>query len=289
MKRIPQWQRAAIVAIPALAIALFSIANVSGCGKNSATSGAGTAAADSAAFAQIVTMQDDAARFAALEVFLKERPKSAEAADAWPAMISLALRVAPERTPDLLKKFMKTDIASPDPYNSVGWDLAVQEKHLDMAVPILVKAVEKARSAGDSLSLASCLDSQAWARYKAGDAKGAVAPMEEARRLYGETIDEIEQHMALIYDDAGIDDKARAIYQDLLGHMEHPMLREKLTAIVTAAGQSMDAVNAEITSRRIANATPVPDFTLPVQTGGKDVTLADYKGKVVLLNFWHYT
>lgn len=289
MKRIPSWQRAAIAAVAVFAVALSLIVLAPGCGQKSASSGAGGAAADSAAFAQIATIQDDAARFTALEGFLKERPKSVEAADAWPATISLALRVAPDKVPSLLEKFMKTDFASPDPYNSVGWDLAVQEKHLDKAVPILDKAVEKARSAGDSLSLASCLDSQAWARYKAGDAKSAVAPMEEARKLYGEVIDEIEQHMALIYDDAGIDDKARVIYQDLLGHMEHPMLREKLTAIVTAAGESMDAVNAEITARRIAGATPAPDFTLPAQSGGKDVSLADYKGKVVLLNFWHYT
>jgi hypothetical protein len=284
MKRIP-FRSCWVLA--AFAIAGFALAP--GCSQKAASSGEGSTAADSVAFAQIAGIQDDAARFAALEVFLKDHPKSAQAAEAWPAAIALSLRLAPEKTPALLKKFMNTDIASPDPYNSVGWDLAVQEKHLDMAVPILVKAVAKARTAGDSLGLASCLDSEAYARFKAGDAKAAVAPMEEARNLYGETIDEIEQHMAQIYDDAGLDAKARPIYQELLGHMEHPLLREKLTAIVTAAGESMETVNAAINAQRLANAAPAPDFTLPSQAGGAPISFAEFKGKVILLNFWHYT
>ena len=273
-------------AIVAFAVIVFG--SVAGCGQQGATSDAGGAAADSAAYAQARSIEDEAARFTALETFLKEHPKSAEAERAWPAAIGLALKHAPERAPDLIKKFSKTDLASPEPYNSVGWDLAVQEKHLDLAVPILVKAVAKARAAGDTLGLASCLDSEAYARFKAGDAKAAVAPMEEARRLYGEPIDELEQHMALIYDDAGMDEKARPIYQDLLGHMEHPVLRERLTAIVTSAGDSMERVDAEINAARQAGATPAPDFTLPAQAGG-DVSFAQYRGKVVVLNFWHYT
>ncbi len=47
------------------------------------------------------------------------------------------------------------------------------------------------------------------------------------------------------------------------------MLREMLTAIVNAAGESMDAVNAEIMARRIAGATPAPEFTLPTQSGAR--------------------
>jgi hypothetical protein len=156
-------------------------------------------------------------------------------------------------------------------------------------VPILVKAVAKARAGGDSTNLASCLDSEAWARHKKGDHPLAVQRMEEAYAIYGPGNDEIDQHMALIYDAGGMKAKARPIYMSLLGHMEHPMLRDKLTQIVTAAGEPMDKVNAEITATRLAGATPAPDFTLPSQAGGKPISLAEYKGKVVLLNFWHYT
>jgi len=261
-----------------------------GCsGRNQGQAAKAGRMADSLAYAQAVAVGDEAARFAAIETFLKEHPKSAPAAEAYPALIELARKTAPEKVIPILKAFLKTDFHSPDPYNSVGWDLADAGEHLDLAVPILVKSVAKARQAGDSLALASCLDSEGWARYRAGDSKGAIGPMEEARRLYREPIDEIEEHMALIYDAAGRYEEAKPIYMNLLSHMEHPVLRENLTRIVHASGGSMAEINAELTRRRIEGAEPAADFTLPSLADGKPVTLSEHRGKVVLLNFWHYT
>jgi peroxiredoxin len=38
----------------------------------------------------------------------------------------------------------------------------------------------------------------------------------------------------------------------------------------------------------VATAAAAPDFTLP-DLGGKDVSLSDFKGKVILINFWATT
>jgi hypothetical protein len=274
--------------ILAAVLGLCCLAVVQGCRGRKHSAGVSKAAADNAALEAVMKIQGDAARFLALEKFVREHGSAAAAGQAHAMMVELAAKQAPDRVQGILREFLTTEYASPDPYNMVGWDLAVAGEHLDIAVPILQKAVAKARAARDTMNLAACLDSEAWARYRAGDAKAAVAPMEESRRLFGKPQDEIDVHMGLIYEAAGMAKNARPICLALLGHMEDPDIRAALKRIVAAAGGSMADVNAEINRTRIAGATPSADFKLPVFGGGV-ASLADYRGKVVLLNFWRYT
>ncbi len=268
---------------------LLLLALAQGCGGGGGAGSQVATAADSTALQEARKIQETAERFVALEEFVKRRPGHPLSGDVYPELIDLARDHAPEKVESLVRAFMKDDYPSAMPYNAVGWDLAVAGEHLDLAVPILERAVAKARQENDPMGLASCLDSEAWARYRAGDAAAAVKPMEEARSLIEEKNDELEDHMARIYDAAGMAEKARPIYLDLLSHMEHPDYREALGRIVAAGGGSMDEVNAEIQRRRIEGATPVSDFTLPSQSGAAPISLADHRGKVILLNFWHYT
>jgi hypothetical protein len=274
---------------PQFGVLLLPLLFMLGCGAKEKVQPAANAAADSTAFAQVTTIEDDGARFEALAKFIKERPKSDQAGEAFVDLIDLAKKTNPGAVQVLLRQFLATDFPSPNPYNAVGWDLAESGQHLDLAVPILEKAVAKARAEADTMGLASCLDSEAWARHKKGDHPLAVQRMEEAYGIYGPGNDEIDLHMATIYDAAGMKDKARPLYVNLLGHMEDPTIREKLAAIVTGAGESMDKVSAEINAARMAGAEMAPAFSLPSQADGKPISLADFKGKVVLLNFWHYT
>lgn len=271
---------------------LLLLAIAQGCGGDGTSSShnqVAATAADSTALQEARKVEDGAARFAALQEFINKRPGNPLRGDAYPQLIDLAREHAPAQVEPLVRAFMKDNYPSSMPYNAVGWDLAVAGEHLDLAIPILERAVAKARTENDPMGLASCLDSEAWARYRAGDAAAAVKPMEEARGLLEEKNDELEDHMARIYEAAGMPEKAMPIYIDLLSHMEHPEYRESLAKIVAASGGSMDEVNADIQRRRLEGATPVPDFTLPSQSGGPPISLAEHRGKVILLNFWHYT
>lgn len=286
MRRFIPIEGLAVLAGLALALA------VPGCSGDRDPAGGSpqaSAGADSAAYAQAIAVEDTTARMTALRTVIRAHPRSDWAGRAYTVLVHLTREKSPGDLRGLLSEFRETDFASADPYNAVGWELADSGEHLDLAVPILEKAVAKARAAGDSLNLASCLDSEAWARFKAGDHAAAASLMEEAYAIYGPGNDEIDEHMALIYDEAGRDEEAAKIYVGLLSHMEHPEFRERLGAIVTASGGSLAETEAEIQRRRLEGARPAPDFTLPALADGKPTSLSDFRGKVVLLNFWHPT
>ena len=52
-------------------------------------------------------------------------------------------------------------------------------------------------------------------------------------------------------------------------------------------GKTAAAVTAELTAARAAKAKPATPFTLETLASGKPVSLDDYKGRVVLVNFWY--
>ena len=54
-----------------------------------------------------------------------------------------------------------------------------------------------------------------------------------------------------------------------------------------ALGKTAAAIDADLWERRVASAKPAVAFTLPDYPDRRRVSLADYRGKVVLLNFWY--
>ncbi len=52
-------------------------------------------------------------------------------------------------------------------------------------------------------------------------------------------------------------------------------------------GKNAAAMDADLWAKLETNAKPAPEFSLPDYPGGKPVRLADYRGHVVLVNFWY--
>lgn len=88
---------------------------------------------------------------------------------------------------------------------------------------------------------------------------------------------------------AGEGDAAKA-YADLMGlYVKSPNdgVHAALAGYGRALGKDPAAVDAEIMAQRDAAARPGVPFTLVNYRTGKPVSLSDYKGKVVLVNFWY--
>lgn len=263
-------------------------AAATGCSQDGATGGSANGA-DSIAYHAAMGLEDETARLDGLLALQERHPDSKFADRAYPRIVSLTRTHRPDRVEAVLREALAADIEESRTLNAIGWPLAEDGEHLDLAVSILEKAVALAREEGDPEELAACLDSHAWALHKRGDSEAAVAPMEEAFGIYGSEHDEITRHMALIYDAAGRDAEALPLYVSLLGHSESPRIRERLEAVARETGGSLAEIEARIRDLRIAGISPAPELVFPSLADGTPVSLEDLRGQVVLVSFWHPT
>ncbi len=85
-------------------------------------------------------------------------------------------------------------------------------------------------------------------------------------------------------------DTPQKAYDYLLAQTAKTPTDETLAALKrygSQIGKSATAVDAEIMAQRIAAAKPAVPFTLVNYVTGKPVSLDDYKGRVVMVNFWY--
>jgi len=83
---------------------------------------------------------------------------------------------------------------------------------------------------------------------------------------------------------------AAAAYTGLADVVAKTPSDELLAALRKLGGslqKSAEQVDADVRRLREAAAKPAPAFTLPDYPGRKSVSLSDYKGKIVLINFWY--
>ncbi len=64
-------------------------------------------------------------------------------------------------------------------------------------------------------------------------------------------------------------------------------VRNRLDSLGKKLGKNKSQIEKDIRALVVAQAKPIKDFSLVRFDTGKRVSLADYKGKVVLLNFWY--
>jgi Flp pilus assembly protein TadD len=283
--------------------------------------GKSEAPGDEAAFQQAVAMEQREARVQALEEFLESYPKSSLRAQAYRRLYDDLQKVDEERAHRLLevglaketdpsvrsillyknyqhardshpqsiaeavRKILKEEPKDAGIYNAVAWNLVERGEHLDLAVELARKGAELAE---DRRTKGYILDTEGWALFKQGRFSEAVEKLEEALGYYGEPDEEILEHLARAHAMGGDKDKALEIFTDLLVSQEDPGMRAEAEALLKARGGDLEAFREEIRRRRLEAARAAPDFTLK-DLEGKEISLSDFRGKVVLLNFWHPT
>jgi thiol-disulfide isomerase/thioredoxin len=148
-------------------------------------------------------------------------------------------------------------------------------------------ATSEQKSWTDLAAYAAALSESAALRAN-GDGKGAVQRLASVKPLPGYR----DQAPLVIARAAALDaaGDAPAAYDALAAaaaKTPSDALLGALAGIGRALGKTPAAVDADLWQRREAAAKPAAAFTLPDYPDRRDVSLADYRGKVVLLNFWY--
>jgi len=277
---------------------------------------------DTTAFRGASTLTDTTAQIAALVKFLDNYPESAFRPRAYRRLYDLESAASPERAGERLAKALRKErqVAArsglhyllfqhaaahvPDQvepalravladraeleyevYNSIAWELAEKGEHLDQALALAERSLARAP---DSLAKATVLDTKGWVHYKKQEYAKAIEVLTAAAATSPEPYEEIEVHLAQALDAGSMKTEARDAYMKLLLTQEIPGFRTRALALTEELGGSPDELARDLDRRREERATPVPDFALK-DYAGRDVRLSDFRGQVVLLNFWHPT
>lgn len=308
-------------ALTGIALALALALGACSRGDKSASRGA-SGVSDTLAYRTVAATADTAKQIAAVEDFLARYPESSFRARAHRRLFNLERERNPEVAAARLRKQLKkekqpeargalhyalfehvhehqpgeqaavvrdilADRASLeyDVYNAVGWDLADAGQELDLALELAERGLA---GAPDSLAKAACLDTQGWGHYQKGDHAKAIESLEAGKAVTSKPFEELDIHLAKAYQAGGMKEKARDLFLELMLTQEDPDLRARLTQVTQDIGGSPEEVFRDLDRRREEHAAPASDFGLK-DYSGKDVYLADFRGSIVLLNFWHPT
>ncbi len=312
--------------VPLLAAALLLVTSTT-CSKEkkSATPASGSASApspavsDTSAIKSAVAVADTTARLAAFNNFLSQYPNSTFRANALAQVVGILGKKSPEQADAFVQEHLKSEtnpasvgllyyfsyvhardhqpdaqagviealLKDPRPdsqgFNDVAWDLVDHNTDLDDAIKLADTGYARA---ADSTSKGSILDTKGWACYQKADYPAAVQALESAAAYQPD--EEIRGHLAKAYEKAGRAKDARDVYADLLVSQEDPEMRAKVKTLTQSLHGSVPEVFGRIDAQRKANARPAPDFALK-DWNGSTIHLADFRGKIVMLDFWHPT
>ena len=150
-----------------------------------------------------------------------------------------------------------------------------------------ITAPSEKKSWTDLAAYAAALSESAALRAK-GDGKAAVARLESVKPLpsYRDQAP-LAMARAAALQAAGDGAAAYAVLSALAAKSPSDEVLAALAGIGRAAGKTPQAIDADLWQLREAAAKPAAAFTLPDYPDRKNVSLADYRGKVVLINFWY--
>ncbi len=123
---------------------------------------------------------------------------------------------------------------------------------------------------------------------QAGETQKAIDAYEEAITLIPYIDSEILIKLASAYEDLGMHDEAIESLLDILAVSMNDEAMSQLETIYIEKHGDTTGVHALVTGKRGEVTEPATDFEM-VGMNGDMVSLSDFKGKVVLLNFWFPT
>jgi len=173
--------------------------------------------------------------------------------------------------------------------NDIGYDLAERNTEPALALELTERALANAPSKEDSTIV---LDSVGWAQYRLGNYDKAAELLEKTID-FATDVPSFEstgiQHLLAAYEGAKKTDREIGFLGRFLARSVLPneAARKKLTDLLASAGRSAKEIPALVESSRYEGVAEAPAFAL-ADGSGKTVSLADLKGKVVIVNFWSY-
>jgi thiol-disulfide isomerase/thioredoxin/Tfp pilus assembly protein PilF len=155
----------------------------------------------------------------------------------------------------------------------------------DMLARITAKSEQKSWT--EQADYADALSEAAALRAK-GDAKSAVARLKAVKppASYRDPAPLAVARAAALRD-TGDTAAAYADLANVVAKTPSDALVAALVDLGRALDKSKDTVEADVRTIRQAAAKPAPSFTLPDYPDRRNVSLSDYRGKVVLINFWY--
>jgi thiol-disulfide isomerase/thioredoxin len=156
---------------------------------------------------------------------------------------------------------------------------------LDMQARIMAKSEQNNwQNLG---AYATALAESAELRAK-GDGRAAAARLDGVKTLRS-YMDQAPLALAraAAFETSGDHAAAYASLADVTAKTPSDALIAELTRIGAGLKKTPADVQADVRARREAGAKPAPAFTLPDYPDRKNVSLADYRGRVVLINFWY--
>jgi thiol-disulfide isomerase/thioredoxin len=163
------------------------------------------------------------------------------------------------------------------------------EKARELAADMIdrIPAASEKKTWQDQAAFASALR-EAAALRKSGKAKAAVERLASVKplRSYMDPAP-LALARAAALQEAG---DAQAAYDGLaaiVARTPSDALVDALNGTGTVLKKSPADVSADVAKLRETNARPAPGFSLPDYPDRRMVSLADYRGKVVLINFWY--
>lgn len=131
-------------------------------------------------------------------------------------------------------------------------------------------------------------DTLAYVHMQGGETEEAIVALEKGRELIPYIDSEIMNHLAEAYQNAGRLDDAIEALLDILSISMNEDAMSHLSEIYAEKHGDTTGIAVLISDRRKSQTRPAPDFRM-TSMDGEEVSLSDFRGQVVLLNFWFPT